>query len=139
MNQTTHDVEMLRTILREHSGSLETRVVAIVVAVLVAFVALEAVRRHKLREEFSPIWLTCAAGIVLFAFWFDSLLWVTDMIGAWTPSSAIFFLGLVFLTGVSFYYAVRLSVLADQVRRLAQEVAILRAEQSLDPPESTNP
>ena len=45
---------------------------------------------------------------------------------AWTPSSTLFFFGLVFLLTVCLNYAVRLSGLSLQVKLLAQEVALLR-------------
>ena len=65
---------------------------------------------------------------------FDLLVWITDLIGAWTPSSTVFFLGLVFLMAISLGYAVRISTLTNQVKRLAQELAILRAELPRDAP-----
>jgi hypothetical protein len=51
---------------------------------------------------------------------------LTRAVGAWTPSSTLFFFGLVFLLTVSLNYAVRLSGLSLQVKLLAQEVALLR-------------
>ena len=58
--------------------------------------------------------------------WFDSVRLLTRAVGAWTPSSTLFFFGLVFLLVVSLNYAVRLSGLSMQVKLLAQEVALLR-------------
>ena len=95
------------------------------------FVAvLESVRRRRLLEEFTPIWMGCALAILVLAISFDLLVWITDLIGAWTPSSTVFFLGLAFLMAISLGYAVRLSTLSLRVRRLAQELALLRAELS---------
>jgi hypothetical protein len=81
-----------------------------------------------LREDLTPIWLTAAFGILALGISFDLLIWLTRLIGAWTPSSTVFFFGLVFLTVISLNYAVRLSSLSNNVKTLAQEIAILKAE-----------
>ncbi len=128
MNTTAPiDVSMLKTVLQQQSASLPTRIVAVVAAAILFAAVLEAVRRRKLREEYTPIWLTAAAAILVLALSFDTLIWLTNLIGAWAPSSTVFFLGLVFLTAISLGYAIRLSALADQVKVLAQELAILKA------------
>ena len=83
--------------------------------------------RGKLREEYTPIWTIVAVGMMVAILWFDSVRMLTRAVGAWTPSSTLFFFGLVFLLVVSLNYAVRLSGLSMQVKLLAQEVALLRA------------
>ncbi len=56
----------------------------------------------------------------------DILYALTRLIGAWTPSSTIFFMGEVFLVVICLNYAVRLSRATLQLKNLAQEVALLR-------------
>jgi len=48
-------------------------------------------------------------------------------IGAWAPSSTLFFLGEIFLLAICLNFAVRLSRASVQLKNLGQEVAILRA------------
>jgi hypothetical protein len=67
-----------------------------------------------------------AVGTMVLSLWFDALRLLTRAVGAWTPSSTLFFFGLVFLLTVCLNYAVRLSGLSLQVKLLAQEVALLR-------------
>jgi drug/metabolite transporter (DMT)-like permease len=125
---TTLDPEAIRQVLQQQSVTLTVRVVALLVAAALFLAVSETVRRRKLREDFTPIWVTCAIAILLLALSFDALVWFTNLIGAWTPSSAVFFFGLVFLVAISLSYAVRLSALTDQVKTLAQEIAIANAE-----------
>lgn len=120
------DVETLRAVLQEHAVTTTSRIVALVASAALFTAVLEAVRRRKLREEFTPVWITAAAGILVLSFSFDLLIWVTNLIGAWTPSSTVFFFGLVFLTAISLGYSIRLSTLSNQVKTLTQELAILR-------------
>lgn len=136
MEPATLDALTIKSILQQYSVTSSTRVVAVVSAGLLFAVVLECVRRRKLLEEFTPIWVTCAAAILMLAFSFDALIWITDLIGAWTPSSTVFFFGLAFLMAISLGYAIRLSTLSSQVKVLAQELALMKAatEGRLDPP-----
>ena len=138
MDPSTLDGAALRQVFLQESVADSTRVVALVAAVLLFSAVLEAVRRRKLLEELTPIWMGCALGFLLLAVSFDLLVWITDLLGAWTPSSTVFFLGLAFLMAISLSYAMRLRTLSIQVKILAQELAILRAEQE-GPAEGRSP
>jgi len=127
MDPATLDAETIKSILQAHSVAISSRVVALVFAALLFAAVLECVRRRKLLEEFTPIWMTCAFAILVLAVSFDVLIWITDLIGAWAPSSTVFFFGLAFLMAISLGYAIRLSSLSNQVKILAQELALMRA------------
>lgn len=121
------DVQALREVLLEAPESLATRILAVVLSTGLLAVILLLVRRRKLREEYTPIWVLVSVVITLVSLRFDLLRAVTRAIGAWTPSSTIFFLGEVFLVLVALNYAVRLSRYGIQLKNLAQESAVLRA------------
>ena len=128
MDPVTLDGASLREVFLQEQVATSTRVVALVAATALFAAVLEAVRRRKLLEELTPIWMSCALAILVLAVSFDLLVAITDLIGAWTPSSTVFFLGLAFLMAISLGYAVRISTLSNRVKVLAQELAILRAE-----------
>ncbi len=89
---------------------------------------LYLVRRRALREEHTPIWLFLAVSLLLISLRLDWLHSVTRLIGAWTTSSTLFFLGEVFLLMICLNYAVRLSRASLLLKTLGQEVALLRAQ-----------
>ena len=130
MDPVTLDGATLREVFLQEQVATSTRVVALVAATALFAAVLEAVRRRKLLEELTPVWMSCALAILVLSFSFDLLVAITDLIGAWTPSSTVFFLGLAFLMAISLGYAVRISTLSNRVKVLAQELAILRAELS---------
>ena len=88
---------------------------------------LVLVRRRTLREEYTPIWLILAMGTLVISVWREALYGLTRAIGAWTPSSTLFFFGEAFLLAICLNYAVRLSKLTLQVKNLSQEIALLTA------------
>lgn len=126
MEPSALDAATLKAILQQHSVTFSTRILAVVSAAILFAAVLECVRRRKLLEEFTPIWITCALAILALAVSFDLLIWITDLIGAWAPSSTVFFFGLAFLMAISLGYAIRLSALSSQVKVLAQELALLK-------------
>ncbi len=131
MNET--ELAELRNALLNAPESGVTQAIAILFSVLLVGVVLWLVKRRKLREEYTPIWLAVALAIFCITVELDILRAITRFIGAWTPSSTIFFMGELFLIVICLNYAVRLSRMSAQVKALAQEIAILRAEREASP------
>jgi len=129
-------LEELREVFLSAEESQAARVVAVLVSVALASIVLILVRRRSLREEYTPIWLAVAAGLLVVSLRFDFLKALTRAIGAWTPSSTLFFLGEVFLLAICLNFAVRLSRASLQLKNLGQEVAMLRARLDAVAPES---
>ena len=125
---SSRELETLQRLLLENPASGSTRVVALLVSIVFLAAVLTLVRRGKLREEYTPIWIVVALAIMVLSVWFDGLRYITRMVGAWAPSSTLFFFGVVFLLILCLNYAVRLSSLTLHVKLLAQELAILRSE-----------
>ena len=121
------DLERLRQLALEQPESGVTRGIALVVSLCFLVAVLDLVRRGRLREEYTPIWVAVALGIMALSVWFDVVRVIARLIGAWTPSSTLYFCGVLFLLVLCLNYAVRLSGLSTQVKLLAQEVSILRA------------
>ena len=101
------------------------KTLALVVSGALLLLILELVRRRKLREEYSWLWLLTALAIMTLALRYDFLLTMTQLIGAVVPISTLFFFGLVFLMVISISYSVRISTLSLQVKNLAQKLTIL--------------
>ena len=122
------DLERMRQISLEQPEGGVTRLLAVVISAAFLLAIFHLVRRGRLKEEYTPIWVTVAVGMMILMVWFDIVRWLTRAVGAWTPSSTLFFFGELFLLVLGLNYAVRLSTLSSQVRLLSQELAILRGE-----------
>ncbi len=118
----------LRELFLTAPAPVETRVLAVVLSLVLVGTVLWLVKRRTLREEYTPIWIGVALGLLVVSIESDILHWLTRTIGAWTPSSTIFFLGEVFLVVICLNFAVRLSRMSLQVKTLSQEVTLLRTE-----------
>lgn len=104
------------------------RVFAIATSLATLLGILELVRRRKLKEEYSWLWILTALGMVALSSWFGLIERLTHLIGAVTATTTLFLFGLLFLLLISVHYSTVLSRVTQQVRRLTQELAILSAE-----------
>ncbi|HET8539056.1 MAG TPA: DUF2304 domain-containing protein [Anaeromyxobacter sp.] len=104
------------------------RIFAVLVSVATLAFVVELVRRRKLKEEYSWLWILTSAGMIVLAGWYGLIERLTHLIGAVTVTTTLFLFGLLFLLVLSVHFSTVLSRLTQQVRRLTQEVAILAAE-----------
>lgn len=105
---------------------LQQKFFAIIISLSLLVFIIELVRRKKLREEYSWLWLLTGTIILILALWYDLLQWMTSLIGAGLPTSTLFFLGLVFLILIAIQFSVKVSALHTQVKNLAQENGLLK-------------
>jgi hypothetical protein len=126
MNQQS-ELERIRELFLNAPESDATRLLTVVGSLCLIGVVLWLVRRRALREEHTPIWIAISLGLVLVSVVPGMLTTITRLIGAWTPSSTLFFLGEICLVLLCLSFAIRLSKTSVQLKELGQEVAILRA------------
>jgi hypothetical protein len=102
------------------------KVFAIIAAILLMVLVVELVRRRKLREEYSWLWLVTGGSIILLVIWYDLLLLITRLIGAIAPTTTLFIFGLLFLMLISLHYSIQISKLSHQVKEMAQQLTLLK-------------
>lgn len=101
----------------------------ITVSVSLVVLIFELVRKRRLREEYSWLWMLTGVGIFILAFVpFDGLVVLSTALGSERPSAAIFFLGFIFMTLLCLQFSVRLSRMTEQVKTLAQKIALIEAD-----------
>ncbi len=119
-------LDQMRELFLSAPESAAVRVLALAFGIGLAGVVLWLVRRRTLRAEYTPIWMGVAAATLAIGIHLDVLRGLARVLGAWTISSTLFFLGEFFLIAICLNYAVRLSQAGTQIRELAQEVTLLR-------------
>jgi len=108
--------------------SSHQKLVAVAVAVAMMAFVLELVRRRKLREEYSFLWIATAVVLLALAMEPRLLTWFRGLIDAKTGPSGLFFGALVFLMAVSLMMSIRLSRLTFRSKALTQQAALLQRE-----------
>ena len=103
------------------------KILVVIIGIIIFLGIIDLVRRRKLREEYSFIWLMTGFVFVLFAVDGDILSFVSDLIGISLPVNALFFMALMFVMLLCLYFSLRISALTTQVKNLAQQLALLQS------------
>jgi hypothetical protein len=105
-----------------------TQIIALLSAFFLLFFVLELVRRRRLREEYSLVWLISAFVYLLIALFPQFSQWLSRLLGTANTSLAFVFIGLQFVVLLLLQYSIRLSRLTDRVKDLTQLTSILDGE-----------
>jgi hypothetical protein len=109
---------------------LKTQIVVLISAILLFIVVLNLVRLRRLREEYSWLWLAAATFYLVMALIPDLIEVISDFIGITNAITAFVFFGLLFIVLILIHYSVRLSKLTNQMKDVAQQIALLDGEQN---------
>jgi hypothetical protein len=113
---------------------IETRILAVASSVGMLLLVIELVRRRRLKEEYSVLWVLTALVLLVLSLWYPLLLKITEVVGAVMPSSTLFFFGLVFALLMLLHFSVRVSSMERRVTTLVQELGLLTVMGEREPP-----
>jgi hypothetical protein len=103
-----------------------TQVLTAFGAVMLALFVLDLVRRRKLSEEYSFLWVVASLVIAVLGFSTPVLQAITHALGMLFESSTVFAVGLAFATVTLLYLSVKMSRLTHEHQVLTREVALMR-------------
>ncbi len=106
----------------------KTQIIVALGAVGLALYVLDLVRRRRLSEEYSFLWVVASTVIAVLGFTTPLLVWITRQLGFLGESSTVFAFGLAFLVATLLYVSVKLSRLGYENHALTREMALLRRE-----------
>jgi hypothetical protein len=113
----------------------KARIIAIAGSLMILVVVIELVRRRRLKEEYSLLWVTTGVVLLVLSIWYQLLIDITKAIGGVLPTSTLFFFGLVFALLMLLHFSVRVSELERRVTALIQEIGLLTVREPDHPPE----
>jgi hypothetical protein len=91
-------------------------------------VILELVRKGKLAEEYSLLWILTAVVLFALSVWRGILDLLARAVGIYYPPSALFLVGFGFVLLLILHFSVIVSRLSKRNQELAQALALLREE-----------
>ena len=94
-------------------------------------IVLELVRRRKLREDYSLLWLATAIILIVLSLSRPLLNEMAELMGIITyPPAALFLVAIIFMLAILLHFSTVLTRLARENKEIAQQMAILRWELS---------
>jgi hypothetical protein len=97
-------------------------------AILVLAIIVVLLLRRQLREKYATLWLVIGISLLVISLFPGLLVGMTRLLGVQVPANLIFAMAIVLLVGVALHLSWELSRAEDEIRRLAEETAILRAD-----------
>lgn len=105
--------------------SVKLQVIVAVLIFLSVLMIANLVRQKKLDLKYALVWFLVGAVVLVFDAFPQLLSSVTRLMGIGMPVNMLFFLGFVFSLLIIFTLTVSVSRLAEKVKRLSQEMALL--------------
>jgi hypothetical protein len=102
------------------------KAIAIAVSGSIFVAVIELIRRNRLKERYSLIWLAASAVLLVFSLWRELLHFIAHSLGIYYPPSFLFLLAIFFLLALLLHFSVILSSLSEKNKRLAQEIGMLK-------------
>lgn len=100
--------------------------ISLVISICLLLFVLELVRRKRLKEKYSLLWLLMSVVLIVMIAWPRFAIFVRDLCGLISISNTVFLIAVLFITILCIHYSVRISMLSDQTKLLAQELALLK-------------
>jgi len=107
---------------------VQQQIFSLLVSIFVFVVVIDMVRKRRLREEYSVLWLVTSLIMFVLVLRYKWLVALTSFIGAGLPTTTLFLCAIIFLMLLSVQFCIKISKLTDQVKNLSQENALVKLE-----------
>ena len=108
--------------------SLRLQIIIIICMVLAILYIAGRLRSKKLDYKFGLSWMLVCIVIIIFAIWPSFLGKVSRVLGIYDPVNMLMFFGLILAIALIFHLTGEVSRQSEQIKRLTQELAILRKD-----------
>lgn len=105
-----------------------TVIIGILLASVIIGVVMWLLITRALREKYAVLWLTIGVLVLILGLFPGLLATVARWLGIALPSNLIFGLAILLLLGVALHLSWELSRAEEEIRRVAEESALLRAD-----------
>lgn len=101
----------------------------LLIVVVMEVLVLVQVRNQKMKEKYAALWLIVGVIMIVLALFPKLLDSLSRLVGIETPVNLLFLLAIIMLMGISLHLTLAISKITDDMRTLAEEVAIMKALQ----------
>lgn len=102
------------------------QVIAIVGSLILFLFIVEMVRKQNLKEEYSLLWILWALVFLVLSIWREGLHIFAALVGIEYPPAALVLLFIVGIIFILIQFSIVISKNMEQIKNLAQELALLR-------------
>lgn len=108
--------------------TLRLQLIVIICMVIAIAYIVYLTSKKKIDFKYALVWILVASVILILTVFPVLLVTVTGLFGIATPVNMLFFLGFIFVLIIIFTLSRTVSELSDKVKKISQELAILRKD-----------
>ncbi|MNR80350.1 hypothetical protein D3C72_110720 [compost metagenome] len=104
------------------------QILSIIGSILLLAFILELLRKRKLREEYSLLWLGGGVLFLVLSLWRDLLTQLSFALGIAYPPAALFLVLIMGAYLMLLHFSLVFSAMSEKTKAMAQEIALLKLE-----------
>ena len=104
--------------------SIKIRIILLIFLVLALCLVFRFVRRKELQLKYSLVWILVDLLMIIAVAIPNILGYISNLLGIYSVTNMLFFLGIMFVLAIIFSLTVALSRAAERIRQLSQQVAL---------------
>ena len=104
------------------------QIIAILGSISLLIFIIVLIRQHRLKEEYSILWLFFTIIFIVFSVWRDGLEWVSETIGIAYPPAALFLVLIMALFVIMIEFSVIISKQSNWIKSMSQDIGIMKQE-----------
>ena len=107
---------------------LRANIFSLVFSVFLFLFIIELIRRKKLLEKYSLLWLAIAVFMMVASLSRRLLDILAESVGIYYPPAALFLVGLLFIVALLLHFSLVISRMSEENKTLAQKIALLEID-----------
>jgi len=104
------------------------QIIAIAGSVSLLIFIIILIRQHRLKEEYSILWLFFTSVFILFSIWRNGLAWIADILGIAYPPAALFMILIMALFIIMIEFSLIISKQSFWIKSIGQDIGLMKQE-----------
>ena len=104
------------------------QILAIIGSISLLIFIIILIRQHRLKEEYSLLWLFFTIFFIIFSFWRNGLEWISDFMGIAYPPAALFLILIMALFVIMIEFSLIISKQSERIKSIGQNIGLMKQE-----------
>jgi hypothetical protein len=104
------------------------QILAIVGSVSLLIFIIVLIRQHRLKEEYSLLWIFFTVFFLVFSVWRHGLEWISDLVGITYPPAALFLILIMAIYVIMIEFSLIISKQSERIKLIGQNVGLMKQE-----------
>jgi hypothetical protein len=104
------------------------QILAIIGSISLLIFIIILIRQHRLKEEYSLLWLFFTVFFIIFSVWRNGLEWISDFMGIAYPPAALFLILIMALFVIMIEFSLIISKQSERIKSIGQNIGLMQQE-----------